>query len=521
VNALFFTQGRSLLMFHALSRALTERHGGGRRGFYIADRQFHREFIARHPDADLGEQVTEWEVVARARHGRPDVGRLGRYERALGVTSFTPAIVADRRLTHGRASSIRLDSRPPFDREQSLHIVECGLDALTGLFDRVRPDVVYSFICVTFGEYLGYLIARARGIPFLNIRPTRIENFVTMAPDIFEPSAFVRAAWADRAATAPGAQRSRDEARRCLERIRLGSGKYEGVVPASRRPPPAPPPAVGMTRRVLRQVGVQWQHTFGDLRGDFHQPAPASVFVHRRIVIPARARYVQARLRQRLIARDRLGEVDYVFFPLHTEPEVSLLVQAPEFLNQIEVVRNLSRALPSGWRLLVKEHPAAVGRRSLRYYQQLMEIPGVRLVDPAIESAALVSGSRLVATIAGSVGLEAAVRGRPVVTFGNTPYELLPDTMVRRARDLSRLGDLMHDLCATYRMDEDSLERYFAATIDMSDRINLYSTLLGRQGVHVPGDTVPTFDEDVTRLAALGDRLLAGPARAVAGLRED
>jgi hypothetical protein len=222
------------------------------------------------------------------------------------------------------------------------------------------------------------------------------------------------------------------------------------------------------------------------------------------LVKPLRVRWQLARLSADYVAESELSSLDYVLFPLHVEPEVTQLVYATPYLNQIEVVRNVSRSIPVGMTLLVKEHPAAIGKRTLSYYRKLLEIPNVRLADPAIPSRPAVENARLVANIAGSMGWEAVLRQKPVVLFGRTPYEFLPSSMVRRVTDLEHLGDEIADLMENYRYQEEAVTAYVEATMSESVPVNLYTTLLGRGGYSIEPDTAGTdeaWKRDIARLA--------------------
>ena len=44
-----------------------------------------------------------------------------------------------------------------------------------------------------------------------------------------------------------------------------------------------------------------------------------------------------------------------IFFPLHLEEEISLLVIAPFFTNQIEIIKNLVKSMPIDYKLYLKE----------------------------------------------------------------------------------------------------------------------------------------------------------------------
>lgn len=507
MRALFFTQSSSLALFHDLMQRLREPLGLEQAGFFVADRRYYQQFQRRNPAFEGGHPVLkEWEIVQRARAGRPDLGRLRAYERELGDPTLWGSLVADRRVYLGPLCTVRQDYRLRFDHERMLRILEEGLVAVERLFDTVKPDVVFSFICVTFGDYLAYLFARARGIPLLNLRPTRIENYVTFAPTVFEPAEHIRAAYERELERREEDEWTR-EARRFVASARADGARYEGVIPVSRQAPKVKALREGLGPRALQFARDLYGFQFGALGKDNHLVHPLSVALHRRVYNPLRAAAVNRRFGPAYVTGERLPALDYVFFPLHTEPEISLLVQSRPYLNQIEVIRNLSHNLPVGQTLLVKEHPASIGKRPPGYYAKLLQIPNVRLADPGLGSKQLIEHAAAVANIAGSIGFEALLRGKPAITFGRTPYEMLPDTMVRRITSLESLGAELQALLAVHRYDEHALVSYVAATMRNSARVNLYSGLLGREGVYVP----PTDSEaqDGESLAQLALRTLA------------
>ena len=62
----------------------------------------------------------------------------------------------------------------------------------------------------------------------------------------------------------------------------------------------------------------------------------------------------------------------FIFFPLHLEQEMSLLIQAPFYTNQLEIIKNLVKSLPIGYELYVKEHPLMYVRswRKISIYKE-------------------------------------------------------------------------------------------------------------------------------------------------------
>ena len=113
-----------------------------------------------------------------------------------------------------------------------------------------------------------------------------------------------------------------------------------------------------------------------------------------------------------------LENTDFVFFPLATEPETALQALSPEYFFQLESIALLSKELPAGYKIAVKETFFAVGRRPDTFYQQIKEFKNVVMLRPdelGVDCARL---AKATVTINGTAGLEAATAGRPVIVFG-------------------------------------------------------------------------------------------------------
>jgi hypothetical protein len=106
------------------------------------------------------------------------------------------------------------------------------------------------------------------------------------------------------------------------------------------------------------------------------------------------------------------------FFALHLEPEIALLSYSPEFSNSLEAITWISKSLPADTLLVVKEQALSFGVRSRWYYNQLNKMGNVVLADPDIHSWEWIKRSIFVATITGTVGIEAVHFHKPVLSFG-------------------------------------------------------------------------------------------------------
>lgn len=136
----------------------------------------------------------------------------------------------------------------------------------------------------------------------------------------------------------------------------------------------------------------------------------------------------------------------FVVFALHYQPERTTMPEGGWFADQELAIRMISESLPEEWTLLVKEHPSQFRwqtegelARDNGFYDRLAGIPGVKLVPLDISAITLIEHASAVATITGTIGWEAALRGVPVVTMANTWYEAPGVTLAaQNASDLAK-----------------------------------------------------------------------------------
>lgn len=499
MNVLFCTQSESLQLFDALCGALRTRLVIDKTGFTVADSMAYGRWLAARPgfEGEGHHLLKEWEVTARPL-GKPDLDKLARYERELGgEAGLFGAIVADRRLFMGPDCAFTQDYRRRFTDDELLYILQRGIEQTEVLFDELKPQLVVSFICVTMFDYLAYLFARARGIRFLNLRPTRIGDRVAFSRLLNDPSPELAAQY--QRLLAGERSQFEDQARRYIQRVREQHGRYEGVVRPSDKP--ALKSNISKFARInelYSAVRAYWNYRNSIAASDNHVPDPLLRLYFTAWQNPRQARRISNFFKNRYVGELDLEKLRYVFLPLHTEPEVSLLVYGRPYVNQIEIVRMLAMSLPIDTVLVVKEHPWMVGKRSLGAYQKMLDIPRVRFADPALEARILIKHANLVAVVTGSVALEAAMLGKPVITFGDCPYNLLPDTMVRRCTDPRHLQTLIHDAIVDHQSDEAALLVYVTAVFESSVSINLYSVLLGKANVHAERNAA--YIEEIEKL---------------------
>jgi hypothetical protein len=112
----------------------------------------------------------------------------------------------------------------------------------------------------------------------------------------------------------------------------------------------------------------------------------------------------------------------FVYFPLHVTDDYKILRLIPHCVDQEALIKQVAAALPHGYDVVIKEHPMSIGRNSYAMLRRLTKVSNVRLVEPHTSSHQLIREARAIAVISSTVGLEALLYNRPVMTLGQPFY---------------------------------------------------------------------------------------------------
>ena len=151
----------------------------------------------------------------------------------------------------------------------------------------------------------------------------------------------------------------------------------------------------------------------------------------------------------------------YILFFLHRQPEASTMTRAPFYLDQIQLIHNISKSLPVDYFLYVKPHYNDFGNQKIAYYRSLAQRPNIKILSAYSDGHRLIKESSMVITITGTVGWEAIIHGKPVFTFGDVFFNSYPP--VTRIHDLKTLPFLIQETLTAYRPDPDILKKYIVA----------------------------------------------------------
>ena len=118
---------------------------------------------------------------------------------------------------------------------------------------------------------------------------------------------------------------------------------------------------------------------------------------------------------------------EYIFFPLHYQPEETTCPSGGIYSNQLLVLDKLLQIGSQDTLIYVKEHRTQFNNnyngdlgRKKDFYDFLIQHPRVKLVDMNIDQFLLVDNSKMVATVTGTVAYESFCRNIKSVLFGRT-----------------------------------------------------------------------------------------------------
>ena len=128
------------------------------------------------------------------------------------------------------------------------------------------------------------------------------------------------------------------------------------------------------------------------------------------------------------------------------------------FSNQIEIIKNIAKSLPVGYKLYVKEHYNMIFRswRSISEYKEILNLPNVRLLHPSIPPKPVLKNCSLVITLSSTAGLDAAFENKPSIVLGDVMYSTLPS--VYRLRTWNELPEKIKLMLNTKVNDDDIIE---------------------------------------------------------------
>lgn len=131
----------------------------------------------------------------------------------------------------------------------------------------------------------------------------------------------------------------------------------------------------------------------------------------------------------------------YIYVALHMQPENTSSPLGGVYVDQALMIEMLSYYAPTGWIVYIKENPKQLQQdftidirmkksslyRTIHFYERINKCKNVRLVSLKEDTYKLMDNAMAVATLTGTVGLEAITKGIPCLMFGYSYMQYAPN----------------------------------------------------------------------------------------------
>ena len=172
---------------------------------------------------------------------------------------------------------------------------------------------------------------------------------------------------------------------------------------------------------------------------------PISDYILERIKSKFREFYVENMCSKTInqIMSDNPNKKIVTYF-LQSEPELIIYkLGGKVFSDQKTIIKNLAFNLPSDFILLVKEHKSQSINsryRNLQFFKDITNLTNVRLVKSQEDPIKLINCSFAVANLSGTIGLEALIRNKPIILFGDVFYQNFQNILkIKHLEDLENI----------------------------------------------------------------------------------
>ena len=482
MKIIYSCHGNSLNLFSGINHQLKKENLVSKAAFIVSNKSFYeKKFLKDNPNFDKDNTILkEWEIYRKFKKNPTNynLNHLKKIESSFDDGfNFIDGIVSDRRIFCGKNSTFFQDYKKKYKDDELYSLIYNYYNQIQKTIKKFNPDVFVNFLPVNLFDYLTYVICRSKNIKIFTLRPSKIENYVLFSKSFSDPSPELIKKYN----LLIKQNKKNEKSKKFLRKFKIKKTFfYEGVVRPSNYP--------ALNIKLENYINF-FKNFYFNISNNFFSNDPQSINFLKSYFFNGFYNKLNAKLSNILINKSfqetkkiiKDKKLKFAFFPMHTEPEVSLLFYSKPYLNQIEIIRQIALSLPIGYALIVKEHPWSVGKRKLSYYKKILNIPRVYFVPHAFTSRQCIDISKLIFTLSSSVGQEAVFLKKPVITFGNTSINVLPRSSVLRTSNLMSLNLNIKEILKNYKYSENEVLSFIQANMDIGVDVNLYTTLLNKK----------------------------------------
>jgi len=309
-----------------------------------------------------------------------------------------------------------------FDTDEILSILEQECRLFEKIIDETNPELVIIEQPALHHSNLFYLMCKSRGIKILMLNPSPLayKSFLSQEPNVIDSD--------EKLDKIISQGRNFDELRSYHNSLNFSKVINDWATNFTSR----------KNEKLKAAIDFLFKSKNTNTKTHYTYYGRSKI----RVIFSSIVISLKVKIRKSFLDKNTVTKIidkePFIYFPLQVVPDRNSLIGAPYFTNQLECIRHIAKSLPINYKLYVKEHPAQNQTwRKISEYKEIMEIPNVILVHPAVPVDQLYKNCSLVITIAGTSGFEAIFYEKPVLTFADVSYSILPS--VTRVRELEAL----------------------------------------------------------------------------------
>jgi len=341
---------------------------------------------------------------------QPDPDYLRDFERRYNIPTIWQAVQADRQLIKSGRLGLYHDDTPQHSHDYLLKFAEKRARVIDHVFSSGNIDFVYGQQIMRFGGMLTFLTASGLDIPYFRSGLSRIKNRFTVWESAFEKSPHLLEE-AERARRQREDYETWEESGEYIRAVRAGRDEYQlpNVQNELRDRP---------NNRAFGRM-LSFLRSFSDNApgGNYYYDVPPFHIKYYKL-----KKYLKKIIQPKLPYFEELKpDETYIYFPLHCQPELTLMIWSRFYTDLVHTVRNIARAIPFSYKLYVNEHPKMLGIRDTASYRAISRVENVRLIAPEVETSEIIEHADAVVTLSSTVGFQSLICDVPTISLG-TPF---------------------------------------------------------------------------------------------------
>lgn len=371
----------------------------------------------------------------------------------------------------------------PVTYEQQMYWLELNYKNISRILNEFKPDFVVDCDTAELGRMIMIEVCHKKNIPYLTIEYPRYEMYkeITFTLGLKNDRFFVEKYNDNIALTDRELQAEIDYIAEFNKKSEIMSKEFEIDITSRHEP--------DKLAYILRKIyGCFYYFVIDqDIKAGNYKLKKSNPVLYNDSMeyLKFFIRYLKNRnklLKKNNIFEEPVKGENYVYMPLHMIPEATTFIKAPFYINELALIEEVSKSLPIGWYLYVKEHQSMVGERSFEFYRRVKKIPNVRLVqlnyykDPK----PWILNSRGVVTITGTSAYEAALLGKPSIVFGEILFNLIDG--ITKVENLEELPSLIQEF-KTQKVSLHSCAAYIRTVKELGEPVNMI--MLGEEGLNI------------------------------------